>query len=217
MRKIFLVFTLVFSCLFSQAQFNRTHDNSNSDNNSNNTNNSHSNYNSSADDDDFVKGFDKSKIIYGGSVDAGFYNGWSVFLVPEVGYKVAKKIGVGIAGSIYYSSFHGYVLDNFGNSVYANTDMQSYGIGFWAKAILFRNIFAKVIYEENMIKQDVQATGYTSLGTFQLYPSFLVGLGFRQRIGAKTFLNASFYYDVLQQNPIYYGTIVPRFGFSYGL
>jgi hypothetical protein len=215
-KSIGLVFVLILSCNFiANAQFNKSNKTSTEKKSESTTN----------DEDEFKKGFDKRKIIYGGGLGLSFGNYTNININPIVGYRFTKIVGVGISGSYNYYS-HKYIDIN--TQLKVKDAALTYGGGLWAKAFvleqvfksspLLSNIFFTGAYEQNKIKYTQTVPNSTLDYTSKWYPSLLVGIGLRQKISDRAAMNILIQHDVLEQSPLYINTpLITNFGISFGL
>ena len=161
-------------------------------------------------------------MIYGGFIYPGYNYGLRIEASAMIGYRFTKKFAAGVSGVYYYSSYSGVVYDPSGYPIGNGIETtRAAGFGLWAKYLLLQDfhgldIYASAMPEQNNYRATIQFPGYTNLANPVWYSSFLIGGGIRQRIGGNFFVNLSFYYDALQNNPIYLNTMVYRVGFSSG-
>jgi hypothetical protein len=220
---LFVVFIILFSTDILKAQFNRKHD-SNTDSNNNesqqqttNNNSSSTTKNNDAEEEPLKKGFDKSKIIFGGFVYPAYNYGLIIQGSAFVGYRLTKRLSAGLSSEYYYSSFSGTVYDLSGNPLGNGVQKsRAAGIGIWGKYYLLNNLLANVVLEQNNYKYSVQFPGYSDIPKPAWYQSLLVGATYRQQISNHAYMNATMLYDVLQQSPIYSNRLIYRLGFSSG-
>ena len=169
MKKYIFSLVVILSILTKSplyAQFNRQHDN-----NSNRENNTQpdSNNNSTAQNDDsqkepFKKGFDKSKLIFGGFIYPAYNYGLIVQGSAFIGYRFTERLAAGLSSEYYYSNFSGTVYDVAGNPLGNGTQSsRAAGIGIWGKYLLFNNLLANLVLEQNNYKYSIQFPGYSDI------------------------------------------------------
>ena len=166
-----------------------------------------------------VKGFDPSKLIIGGGLNASYSNDYvSVGISPLVGYKITDQFSAGIGLGYQYYKFVSYV-DQYYNAYYSSQNIIYPSI--WGRYFVFRNFFVDATLEEDFIYQTDPLDQYGNFNatksTFTV-PCLLMGVGVNFPIAGRVSLFAEVMYDVLQDpNSPYYGQIVPRAGICAGL
>jgi hypothetical protein len=172
------------------------------------------------------KGYDPSKLVLGGGLNASFGGGEvSAGISPMIGYRFTEHFlaGVGL-GYQYYKSV--YSTDQYGNPTSYSTDNIVYP-SVWARYFVYRNIFADATFEYNIITQvdpldDIPGSPnygdpIPTKSTFDV-SCLLLGVGYKWALGGRVSVFGELMYDVLQNpNSPYYGQVVPRLGVSVGL
>lgn len=171
------------------------------------------------------KGFDPSRMIYGGGFVFGIGGGvTNLGLSPIIGYAITDKFSAGIGiGYQYYKAKNVPVVDASNSPVgYFDLKTSIYTGNVWARYLIFQNVFVHLQPEVNSLEKFGDVT-YDPSGAFQvakeriMVPSLLVGLGLRQPVSDRVSLLATALYDVLQEpNSPYRNTIDLRIGVAVG-
>lgn len=171
------------------------------------------------------KGFDASRIIFGGGFGFGFGNITNVSVSPMVGYRISDRFSAGVGVGYQYVRIKNYwtIFDQSNNTVYKPFTANVYSPSVWMRYVLWNNIFAHVEYEHNFMSYKEYYNNYTvstdilSRDIKYNAPSLLVGGGFRQPISDRVSIIFQGLYDVIQdKNSPYKGTIAFRFGIVAG-
>lgn len=170
------------------------------------------------------KGFDPSRLVFGGGFVASFGTGYSNFgLSPVVGYHFNDRItaGVGLGYEYLKNTIQFY---NLNTGLYDNYPVKAniYYPSVWARVNIIQNIFMDANFEYNMLRYSqyyYDNNGLPASGTFSVnVPCLLIGAGYKSSLGGRAYMFAEVLYDVLQNsNSPYYGTIIPRIGFMVGM
>lgn len=155
----------------------------------------------------------KNKIVVGGNVGAGYYgNALSVSLSPQVGYRLTRSLEVGtrlgyqMTYHTAYSAYGPYFDHFFTGSLYANYE-------------IFAGLYAQVENETACCL--VTGPNITSSKSLW-FNSFLVGGGYRQYSGSRSYVFYDLMYDLswdfmdAYNNP-YSSPFIVRWGFCYAL
>ncbi|MFP5039931.1 hypothetical protein [Parasediminibacterium sp. JCM 36343] len=175
-------------------------------------------------DEEDEPGFDKSRIFAGGGISLGYgttNNGdyttttsFNIGAIPEIGYSVSELLDVGIATSINYYSVS--------NSQYTNTKQHTVNtsLGAFLRVHPFNNFFIQAMPEidwsSNKIIYNDQSGKYSYHSN-----SFLVGIGYGQRIIGQSYFYTLLMIDLLKErnSPYvdYTGQVLPvlRGGFNF--
>ena len=167
------------------------------------------------------KGYDPSKLVLGGGLNAGFGGGYAaVGLAPIVGYKFTNHFiaGVGL-GYMYYQMPD----DNFYNpyKVYYDKENIVYP-NLWARYFVWRGLYLTGAYEYDFIH--LTYPNYDNFGN-QITSKenvnaqcLLFGLGVKEPIGGRVSFFVELMYDFLQQKySPYLGQPIFRGGIAAGL
>jgi hypothetical protein len=163
--------------------------------------------------DSEVKGFDKSKLFFGGNLGLAFGDYTIVNVSPLVGYQISPMFAAGV-GLNY--SYYGY-----NDQVYKYS--QSYaGMSLFGRVYPLRQFFVQVQPELNYVwgtsTPDPAYQGYPTLKIpTQFVPSLLLGGGAAIPTGPNGAITISVMYDVIQ-NPLspYFHQAVYGFGYNVG-
>jgi len=156
------------------------------------------------------KGFDPSRMIYGGTLSAGGGNGaFALGIMPMVGYRITDKFGAGLNFGYQYIKVKDYIplTDLNGITDYYDFKAGIATVGIWARYLILPKLFVHAGYERNFLSyQDYRLAGNGS-GDIESFKRHLsascvpVGLGYRAPVGQ----NISMYFmgvvDVLQLFP----------------
>jgi len=169
-----------------------------------------------------VKGYDPSRLIIGGTINAGYSSDYANFgLGPTVGYKFTDMFsaGLGLGYQFYKAPF-----DIYNDGLYVRENLVYPSI--WAKFNVFRNFFIDGDFEYNFINvksydvlYDINGNPYLVGDKFNTsVPCLLLGVGIKQPIGGRVSSFIEIMYDVLQQKYSPYANIpVFRAGITTGL
>lgn len=161
------------------------------------------------------KGFDKSKLFFGGNFGLSFGNFTLINVSPQIGYRFNKTFAAGTGVNFQYSSFR----TRYENSIYDYKE--SYGVAGL-------NVFGRIYPIDFVLLQLQPELNYT-WGKLRFYngapeqkldgkivPSVLAGAGAAIPAGRGVFL-AMLQYDLLQQERSPYGSrVFYNFGYNFG-
>ncbi len=152
------------------------------------------------------KGFDPSRIIFGGGLGLGFGTITSVAVAPVVGYRITDNFAAGVSIGYTYMSIKDYWKISIPNSVppsfeYHPYRSNIYSGGIWARYVIWRNIFVHTEYEHNFMSfreyyQEGSQIKYKNVKYDA--PALLVGGGFRQPLNDRVSFIIMGLYDVIQ-------------------
>jgi hypothetical protein len=148
--------------------------------------------------------FDKSKLYYGGYVNASFGNYTVLGAAPLVGYKLTPKFSVG--GQITYE----YVKDKRYSTDY---ETSSYGFSAFSRLRLFPQLNAHVEFAQMNYEL------YNSIGKSdrEWVPFLFVGGGYSQPISKRTWFTAQVLFDVINDEDSPYKDWEPYFSVGFGV
>ena len=148
--------------------------------------------------------FDKSKLYYGGYVNASFGNYTVIGATPLVGYKVNPKFSVG--AQIAYE----YVKDKRYETDY---ETSNYGISLFSRYRLVPQLYAHLEFSEMNYKL------YNSLGESRRtwVPFLYVGGGYSQPVSRNTWFNIQVLFDVINHEDSPYKDWEPYFSVGFGV
>ncbi|MCD6064432.1 MAG: hypothetical protein K0R82_2343 [Flavipsychrobacter sp.] len=171
------------------------------------------------------RGFDKSKLIFGGGFTFGAGNGiFNAGIWPIVGYRVTEKFSVGVGLGYEYLSAKNYWMIRHPVTLvdeYYSLKVSIYRGSIWARHIIWNNIFAHVEPEINLWNArrpyyDGNPPEVKKRNESFTVPRALVGGGIRQPIGDRSSLVVMVLYDVIQDDKSPYSPLDIRFGFNVG-
>ncbi len=146
----------------------------------------------------------KDKIYFGGNIGLSFGNYTMIGIRPFIGYKIRPKLSIGLKFSYEYISdkrySSTYTTSNYGGSVFAR-----YRI---VNPLYVHAEYALMNYEL-----------YNSLGESQRewVPFLLLGAGYSQSLGGRTWLNIQILFDVLQNSNSPYNNWEPFYSVGVGV
>ncbi|MDQ0107734.1 hypothetical protein J2T02_002855 [Chitinophaga terrae (ex Kim and Jung 2007)] len=163
-------------------------------------------------------GFDKSRLIIGGSLGAVFGDYTNLDISPIVGYRFNDYIAAGININGQYGSYR---LRDINDNTIQRDKYTIFGAGVWGRVYPIPVLFVHIQPENNFINQS--STYYNGAGQKTTYktnysvPSLLVGAGYTQGIGGRVGIGISILYDVIQdaRSP-YRNNVVYRVGAGLG-
>ena len=164
------------------------------------------------------KGFDRSRLVLGGSLGMVFGDYTNVDVSPLAGYRFSDYIAAGIAVNAQYGQFRS--TDYYGTTVQRDK-YTIFGGGVWARVYPIQMLFIHIQPEYNFISQST--TYYQTNDGKQVYksnysvPSLLVGAGYTQSLGGSVGVGISILYDVLQDDRSpYRNNLIYRVGAGIG-
>ena len=167
---------------------------------------------------DTAKGFDRSRLIAGGSLGAVFGDYTNLDFSPIIGYRFNDYIAAGINLNAQYGSYR--LRDYYGNT--SQRDKYTiFGAGVWGRVYPVPFLFVHIQPEYNFISQS--STYYNDPAPKQTFktnysvPSLLVGAGYTQSVGGRVGIGISILYDVIQDDRSpYRNNVVYRVGAGLG-
>ena len=144
------------------------------------------------------------RIYYGGSMGLTVGSYTRIGIYPLIAYKLKPKLSVG------FKFAYEYIRDNRYSSTY---ETSNYGGSIFARYRIIPKIYAHVEYAQ------LNYELYNAAGESQRewVPFLLVGGGYSQPIGARTWLNVEVLFDVLQNEKSPYGAWDPIFSVGVGV
>lgn len=158
------------------------------------------------------KGFDFSRMVFGGNLGLTFGSVTNIYIAPSVGYRITDNFAAGISlGYNYYrqkDAFETY-NKNSGDKKYIPFTQSIYTGSVWGRYIIIPNIIVQAEFEVNNISfYDFDAPTIFDKDGWAQYqkiratiPSLLLGGGYRQPIGEYASMYIMAMYDVLQDIP----------------
>jgi hypothetical protein len=122
----------------------------------------------------------KDRIFFGGGFGAGFGDVTFVNVTPTIGYRVTPKLSTGLNFTYQFTTFDYYYANGRKESFTGN----DYGVGVFARQMLFGPIFLQAEYEY-LNYQGLYFDGSEYRAGFN---SIMAGAGISQPIGSKAFL-----------------------------
>ncbi|RYE24582.1 MAG: hypothetical protein EOP51_06855 [Sphingobacteriales bacterium] len=172
------------------------------------------------------KGFDPSRMIYGGGFIFGIGGGvTNLGVSPVVGYAITDKFSAGVGIGYQYLGIKDMPVTDQYNYLVGYYDLKTsiYTGNVWARYLVFQNVFVHVQPEINSLERfgtatyDPTSTAINVNKERVLVPSLLAGLGLRQPVSDRVSILATALYDVLQEpNSPYRNTIDLRIGVAVG-
>ncbi|WP_212002406.1 hypothetical protein [Chitinophaga sp. HK235] len=164
------------------------------------------------------RGFDRSRLILGGSLGMVFGDYTNVDVSPLVGYRFNDYIAAGVNVNAQYGQYKSY--DYYGNTL-TRDKYTIFGGGIWGRVYPVPMLFVHIQPEYNAITQ--KSTYYDSNGAKQNLstnygvPSLLIGAGYTQSVGGRVGIGFSLMYDVIQDNRSpYRSNLIYRVGAGIG-
>lgn len=145
------------------------------------------------------KGFDKSKLYYGGGLSLSFGSYTVIGVRPMVGYKLTPKLSTGVEITYEYSS-------------YESSSSSSYGGSLFARYRLVPQLYFHVEYS---------GMNYELYYNFEeereWVPFLWLGGGYSKPVAKNVWLNAQVLFDVLQDENSPYSSWEPYFSVGIGV
>lgn len=155
-----------------------------------------------------VKGFDPSRLIFGGGFTAGAATGiFNIGVSPIVGYRITDRFSAGVQLGYQYQWVKDgqVVMDGITSQIlYKNLNYNRFSGGVWTRFIVWQNIFLSAEYEHNLFNVKEYFTTQNGIGSRRTWdngPSLLLGGGLRQPVTDNTSIVMILFYDVLQNIP----------------
>ncbi len=167
------------------------------------------------------KGFDASKLIFGGGMVLGFGTVTNIGVSPILGYRITDNFAAGISLGYQYNRIKDFWDLGNGQTMHYKANLFSGGV--WARYAFLQNFFGHVEYEHNLMT--FSRPGFDPGGSGSIVeekirfdaPALLVGGGFRQPVTENSSFVISLLYDVLQEEYSPYGkNVFFRMGFNVG-
>ena len=159
------------------------------------------------------KGFDKSKLFFGGTFGLSFSNAYTLVNVsPQIGYRFNDYLAAGTGVNFIYSSDK--YFDNFGNDAF-RYNYGVTGLNIFGRVYPIREAFVQLQPELNYTWGNVKYYNPSSTQKLdaKIVPSLLGGAGGAIPMGGNGAFIIMVQYDLLQQNRSPYGN---RAFFSFG-
>ncbi len=143
----------------------------------------------------------REKLFFGGGLGLQFGTITQIDVMPLVGYRIAPKLATGLSFTYkYYNNS----INHYNSSIY--------GGGVFARFIAFRNFFAHAEYEMLNLKIFNQITSEISR---EWVESILIGPGYRQPLGAHSFLYIMMLWNLNESYKSPYTNPIFRVGFTF--
>ena len=148
--------------------------------------------------------FDKSKLYYGGYINATFGDYTSFGATSLVGYKINPKLSLG--AQITYE----YVKDK---RYYTDYEASNYGLSIFSRYRVVPQLYAHVEFSEMSYKL------YDEFGNSDRswVPFLYVGGGYSQPISRNTWFNAQILFDVINHEDSPYKDWEPFYSIGFGV
>jgi hypothetical protein len=161
------------------------------------------------------KGFDKSKLFFGGNFGLSFGDFTFINISPQVGYRFNQFLAAGAGINMQYISIKERFIDG---SPFAKTSRGAAGLNIFGRVYPVEYIMLQAQPELNYVFGKIKYYNPSSEinAPSKIVPSFLVGAGAVIPSGRGAFI-ASVFYDVIQdQNSPYSTRPFFNFGFNTG-
>jgi hypothetical protein len=151
-----------------------------------------------------ARGFDKSKLYYGGYLNMSFGRYTAIGAAPLLGYKVTPKFSVGTKFSYEYINDKRFTQD------YSTSN---YGFSLFSRLRVTSKLYGHV--EFATMNYDL----YNEQGESdrEWIPFLFVGGGYSRKIAKNTWLNAQILWDVIQDDKSPYKTYEPFYSIGLGV
>jgi hypothetical protein len=158
------------------------------------------------------KGFDFSRMVFGGGLGLTFGTITNIYVAPSVGYRITDNFAAGITvGYNYYrdkEAFYTYNI-NTNQSMYRPLSQSVYSGSVWGRYMIIPNIIVQAEFEMNSLSfynsehgYHADKDGWMMPGKERvMVPCLLLGGGYRQPIGEYSSLFIMAMYDVFQDLP----------------
>jgi hypothetical protein len=158
------------------------------------------------------KGFDRSRLFYGGNLGLSFSSySTAINITPQVGYFFNQYFAAGVGVSYAYYKYN---LYNPYNNATVQTQSTSYaGINIFGRFYPIRQVFIQAQPELNYVWGKISTPGSSDLKVNEFVPSLLLGGGAAIPAGRGSII-ISIMYDVIQKtySPYFHQAV---YGFGY--
>lgn len=148
---------------------------------------------------DSSRGFDKSRLMFGGALGFSIGDYTFVNVSPLIGYRFSPMFAAGVNINAQYAAQK---FRDFNGDIVERSNYSIFGGGVFARFYPFQQFFLHAQPEYNRIS--VKSTTYYGerIVTKDNYyaPSLLLGGGYAQPIGGNSALTIMILYDVLQDS-----------------
>lgn len=152
--------------------------------------------------------FDWDKVYVGGGLGLQFGNYTFIDLAPIIGYRFNTNISAGIG--LTYKFFQDNRNTNYKTHIYGGSIFGNY--------VFTKNFFAHVEYELiNLDFIELNPNGSVFSKKRRDLSYLWIGGGYRQPVGANSYLVATILYNVLDTKGFFYPNPIYRLGFNIGL
>ena len=172
---------------------------------------------SAQDEESVQKGFDKSRLFFGGNFGLAFGNSTIVNVSPQVGYRFNDFFAAGTGINMQYSSFQSQYYNG------GTASRESYGVAglnVFGRVYPIRQILLQLQPEMNYTWGNRKLYGppdYTEKLAGKFVPSVLAGAGGIIPAGRNSGFIVMVQYDLLQNDRTPYGkNVFYNFGFNVG-
>ncbi|MBS1654139.1 MAG: hypothetical protein JSU05_04770 [Bacteroidetes bacterium] len=166
------------------------------------------------DDAEGKKGFDKSKLFFGGNFGLSFGDYTLINISPQVGYRFNKTLAAGMGFNMQYIS----VKDRPNGIIYSKTSQGVAGLNIFGRVYPAQFLLLQAQPEANYVWGKVKYYNGSPSDVLdaRIVPSLLLGGGVAMPAGRGAFL-ATVFYDVLQNTYSPYGRqAIFNFGYNFG-
>jgi len=163
------------------------------------------------------KGFDKSRLFFGGTFGLGFSNySTAINISPQIGYRFSQYFAAGAGVNYAYYQYKYYYA--YSNSLYQKSTYSYAGLSVFGRLYPIPFLFLQAQPEVNYVwgKDQLYNPDQEYKVPTQFVPSFLVGVGGAIPAGRGA-ITISILYDVVQNTySPYYHQALYTFGFTTG-
>ncbi len=143
------------------------------------------------------------KIFFGGGFGVQFGTLTVLKFTPEVGYRIAPSVVLGVGGYYMYAK----------NNIYNISD-NVYGGKVFTRLFIYNDIYLLGEYEMlNIADYDINTYYYTGERVF--IPGLIGGIGYRQKLGKRSALLSSISYNFSMSEKTPYQNPIIRFTFVF--
>ncbi|MGB4653854.1 MAG: hypothetical protein ACOXZ9_00255 [Bacteroidales bacterium] len=147
----------------------------------------------------------KPRIFYGGGFGLQFGNTTLIEVSPSIGVELLPNFGIGVTPTYKYYRYRPYYTSD---KIVTNV----YGGSIFARYVVVYNIFLHAEYEKLFFNTKSDLIENQK----QDFDSFLVGGGYRQQVGEKTFVHISILWNLNDSQNSLYNNPVIRMGLGFG-
>ncbi len=162
----------------------------------------------------------KNKIFFGGSFSLQFGSITAINIDPVIGIRPIPRLSMGIGGKYQYYNSRSDVFNNYETHIFGGSIFSEYVIIKDLKNVLpvkvFGGLFTHIEYEALSLESKYFDISNTNIGKDRFWlNSFLLGGGYNQKIGNKSYIYILVLWNVTETINTPYTNPIYRIGFVF--